>query len=254
MAKKMTNYETMRPAIVKAHNSGNVKAIDLQRVQDCNIDEDELKTWKRKIKDLQNRCGHYVISRAEKRYNPEMTDEMLDQKKQDIFPVWKDLLGYTDGKKFEIPVEERDLEYLTEFAWRFMATENGTVEASVKDGVFRRSVEALIGVKIARNSALGDEDTKTLKEYYDAIKSEERALEKIKKINGNIEELETVLKGIGKGDEQKPFRDYIENMINKEKENKEKQDKRAKEAKATQIAKADKAKEIETRVKRIEIK
>ena len=254
MAKKTTNYAAMRPAIVKAHNSGNLKAIDRQRCQDCDIDLAEFDVWKNAVKELQNRCGHYVISRAEKRYNPEMTEEMLEQKRNDIFPVWKKVLGYEDGKKFEIPVEERDLEYLTEFAWRFMATENGTVEASVKDGVFRRSVEALIGIKIARNSALGDEDTKKLKNYYDAIKSEARAQEKLNKVNAAVDELDETLKGIGSGESQKPFRDYIENLIADKKKNIGKLKETITAAHNYQVKNAKEVKEIESRIKKISIK
>ena len=184
MAKKIYNFNAMRPAIVIAHNTGNRKAINKDLIDGAGIDNGFFIQWQTDVKKLQETVWNYVVLKKNSRFNKETTDDTLYAARNLIFPKWKEILSCGEANKTsrELHVEESDVEDLIGFVWDFMATKNGTAECQVTDQVFRRKVESLLGCAIAKNAVLEDGERDKLSAYYKAQRTIQSCIDRLAEI------------------------------------------------------------------------
>lgn len=242
-------YADMRPALVAAHNDGNKKPIDKQRVADLNVNTSSYAAWTAKCKLLRNTTFDYVAKRKALRYGKEVTPEAVKEAREKIYPMWKDLLGFGEKSKYakELKVDETDVEDLVGFVWDFFDTGCGTAEACVKENVFRRKVEALLGCIIAKNDVLTDDERSIINKYQKAIHRQIQATETIADLQSKIDKLDEILKGIPKSNEV--FRAYVQKEINEINEDKSASEEKKLKAEADEKKYEKDAKAIQLKMK-----
>lgn len=255
MAKKtkatVNLYADMRIALVKAHNDGNKKAIDKQRVADLDVDPTSYNMWVSQCKLLRDTTFDYVAKKKNARFDSEITEDQVKEAREKIYPMWKSLLSFGESTKYdkELRVSESDVEDLVGFVWDFYNTGVGTAEACVKESVFRKKVESLLGCIIAKNAVLTDEERDALAKYQKAIHRQEQAQATIDELQESIDNYEFTLKGIPNRADQKPFRDYMEKLIASVKTDMEKAEEKKKNAEADEKKYAKDAKAIQSKMK-----
>ena len=214
-AKVPNLYAAMRPALVAAHNDGNTKAINDQRISDLGIDTTAFNMWKSEVKLIHNECKAYVTLKKNGRFDSTITAEQIAEARERIYPLWKKLLGFGEKSKYEkeLKCQESDVEDLIGFAWEFFNTGKGTAEVCTKDSVFRKKVESLLGCVIARNEVLSADDREILNRYQRAIRKQAQAKDTIAELEKKIETFNTTLAGIGESEAMEPFRAYVQKQI-----------------------------------------
>lgn len=212
-AKKTTiNFNAMRAALVMAHNSCNTKAITEDQAMGAGVDSLAFKKWKDDVNALRATVFNYVAKKKNARRDA-IKDEEIRAARELIFPKWKQVLGAGEKSATikEIRVSDNDVEDLVGFAWCFMSTANGTAEAAVGEGIFRRLVESLVGCAIVKNSVLTDEDRDALNSYYGAQKTVQSMIDKQAELKTQKKGL-TLKLGEVKGKEEK-FEAYLNSLI-----------------------------------------
>ena len=216
---KVYNINALRPAIIAAHKAGNNRAITKDMVTGADIDIQYFNAWVQDVNKLRTTVAEYVTLKRALKYgyqvaNKDVTEDDVFAARERIFPKWKDILktGEKDQTSKELHVDEADVEDLTGFVWDFMDSGKGTVETIVTEQIFRKKVESLLGCAIAKNEVLQDGDRDTLKAYQSAQK-------RITNCNDAKTELEAQKKSYkllldGLKDEEKAFKDYLQNKIN----------------------------------------
>ena len=226
-----TNFDAMRPVLVGMHNLCNKKAITPEYAEAFGSDGAALNIWAGNIRILWEKCYQYTSKRSARRFDNTITEEVLAPLRDEVFTAWKTLIA-SNKKANQLPVDAYDVEALTEFSWRFMGTDNGTVEAINAEKSFRLDVEKLVGVKIARNEMLSDEDRNTLKAYKAAVKGEEKAKAVIAEQDTILKNYEITLAGLSKA--EVTYKEFIDKMMKESKKVKA-------EAEARQSENAEKA-------------
>jgi len=213
MAKNAYNFNSIRPLIVIAHNTGNKKPINKDMVDGAGIDTRYFSQWQADVKALQKTVEDYVDKRKNGRFDAKITEGDIYAARERIFPKWKEILHCVEKEKTarELHVNEADVEDLIGFAWKFMDSGVGTAECHVDDKQFRRQVESLLGCMIAEREILTDKERDTLDRYL-------RATKKIQTCIDTLSELETAkkdweLKKSELPDTEKLFGTYIDNQL-----------------------------------------
>jgi arylsulfatase A-like enzyme len=250
MAKKITNFNAMRPAIVAAHNGGNRKAINKDMIDGAGIDNAYFIMWQADVRKLQETVWDYVQKKKNSRFDATITDDDIFASRERIYPKWKEILqvGEENKDSKELHVSERDVEDLVGFCWDFMATTNGTVEHKTTEQIFRKKVESLLGCAIARNAILDDKDRDTLDTYYKAQNRIQRCLDAKAEMDAQIASFE-LLKTNAKGNDA--FIKYLDEQIGKVNENLKANAESKATAEATLKEVSGDAKRIEMRIKAI---
>ena len=225
-ATKATNFDAMRPVLVGMHNLSNKKAITPEYAEAFGSSAADLNVWAGNIRVLWEKCYLYTSKRSARRFDLTITEEVLAPLRDDVFTAWKTLIA-SNSKKNQLPVDNYDVEALTEFSWRFLGTENGTAEAVQAEKSFRLDVEKLVGVKIARNAMLSDEDRDTLKAYNKAVKGEANAKTVVQNQDLIIKNHEVTLAGLSKT--ETGFKDYLNKLIKDAKKTRDEAETRATE-------------------------
>lgn len=211
MAKKTTfNYNEMRMALVKAHNAGNDRAIDKQRVTDCGISMEAFSVWKTRCDELHNTVFEYFVTKNAVAHG-DATEDDLKKLRNNVFTQWKKLLEAGEASKTEktLHVTEGDIEDLYGFAWKFMGTRKGTVRTQETSLMFRKKVESLIGCRIAGDVILNAAD----RDILDASsKAEKKILQLDEKIADGLAKIKS-LKLLISDASSKDFKDYINHQI-----------------------------------------
>lgn len=244
-------YAEMRPALVKAHNEGNTKPISKDLILGADIDITAFNMWTSKCKLLRDTTFDYVAKKKNARFSSEITQEMITEAREKIYPMWKSILGFGEKSKYEkeLRCSESDVEDLIGFAWDFYNTGAGTAETIVKENVFRKKVESLLGCVIAQNEVLTEDERKTLAKYNKARNRQTQATQTIEDLNVTLKGYQLTLGGIPQSEAQKPFRDYVQNLINDvEKQIKESEEK-LKTAQSDENAVKDQAQAIQKKMK-----
>jgi len=245
--KKVTNFNAMRPVIIVAHNDGNTKAINQDMVKGAGIDVSYFTMWKSDCEKLRATVWDYVQKKKNSRFDATITEDVLYAARERIFPKWKEILSTGEAKKDtrELHVSERDVEDLVGFAWDFMATSHGTVEARTTEQIFRKKVESLLGCAIAKNEVLDDTDRDTLSAFYGAQRSIQKCIDKLAELEASIKNY----KELATKTESEDFKAFLEKQIKlvetevkAEKENKAK-------AEATQKEHSAAAQAIELKIR-----
>lgn len=206
--KQVYNINALRPIIVAAHNGGNKRAITSDMVQGGGIDTSYFMAWKDDVNALRKTVADYIAKKRAVKYGytiggKDVTADDVAAAREEIFPKWKTILEVGEKSKFakELHVNPDDVEDLIGFAWDFVDSGKGTIEAISTEQIFRKKVEALLGCAIARNAVLLDGDRETLEKYRSAQsriqnakdKADELAAEKksYKLLLGDVPETET---------------------------------------------------------------
>ena len=217
-AKKITNFNAMRPTIVAAHKAGNRKAITKDIVQGCDIDNEYFVMWQADCNKLRLTVADYVLKKRAVKYGYQMngvdvTEDDVFAARERIFPKWKEILqvGETSKDKKELHVDLDDVEDLIGLVWDFMDSGKGTVEIIVSDQTFRKKVESLLGCAIAKNALLEDADRDTLS----AFRSAERRIQNCIDAQGELDikkkNFELMLGGIPETETK--FIEYVKAQI-----------------------------------------
>ena len=262
MAKKNNNvaadqgmkklYSQMRPALVIAHNTNNQKAISKDMIDGAEIDNAVYVTWKYYVTQLQRECFAFIKMQKDNRGK---TDKeflaQLNAAENKIYETWKRLLlfGETDAVTKQLRVQESDVHDLVGFCWTFTGTANGTVECGVKENVFRKKVESLIGCIIAKNAVMTDEDREVVQRYYKVKRAVTKNEEKVETAEKEITKLTEVLSGIPATETE--FKAYIESKIKEATKKKEEAESDLKEAKSDLAKKEAEVKKVEAKVKKL---
>lgn len=171
----------MRDALIVAHNAGNKKAITEEVAFGAGVSSADFKTWKDDVNALRTVVWDYVLKKNDARRDTKITAAQLTAARDLIFPKWKVVLSGGEKRCLEktMHVDVNDVEDLIGFCWDFLATENGTILTKTGEGIFRRKVESLIGVIMAKNEILNDEDRDTLTAYYGYNRTITQCLDRI---------------------------------------------------------------------------
>lgn len=215
MAKSNYNVNAMRPLLVRAHNSGNSKAINKDMCDGAGIDHCYLIKWQADVEDLYNACKKYNEAKYNSRMlGSEITETEVTTLRNRIYPKLKTLLesGEKDKIHKELHAEENDVEELVCFQWDFFATSHGTVRAGVKLDKFRQKVESMIGCKMAKNAFMTAEDREVIDTYKSALKRLDTTRKTQKELAGTIEMWEGVKDGLKP--EEVTMLAYCEKMVN----------------------------------------
>lgn len=160
---KVVASNSMRPALVLAHNANNQKVITKKDCEDCGIAESHLQQWIKEVEELRAVVAEYV--RAKHDHN--VSQEQATLKRNAIFPKWSAILEAGECSPFvkELRVTPLDVDSLVGYSEFFVPTAVGTQIGATTEKVFRKYVESLVGCKMAKNAVLTDEDRDKLKEY-----------------------------------------------------------------------------------------
>ena len=241
----------IREALVVAHNSGNKKAISDEVATMCGVGAADFKAWKDDVNALRAVVWDYVVKKNDARCDSKITAAQLTAARELIFPKWKEVLGGGEKRclEREMHVDPLDVEDLVGFCWDFMATaEQGTIQIKIGEGVFRRKVESLVGVIMARNEILNDDDRDTLTKYYGYQRAITKAISKIEEQTKLIKDFK-LMKGQAK--DEKEFVKYCNNKIKEYETKKAEAEAEKTEAESKRDEIASKAQAIEARIKKI---
>ena len=241
----------MYDALVAMHNAGNTKAISTEVATACKVTEAEFNAWKTDVKALQAVVWEYVKLKNTARCET-VEEKKLHAARELIFPKWKEVLSGGEKRALEtkLHVDPMDVEDLISFCWKFMsAGEAGTIQTKTGETVFRKYVESLIGVIIAKNEILDDDDRDVLTAYYGYQRTITNSIEKIDELMTTIKSYKQKLGEI-KGKEEK-FETFLNAMIHETEAEKAEVEKAKAKAESDRDKIADKAQAIEARLKRI---
>lgn len=236
----------MRAAIVKAHNDGNRKAIDRQRVADADVDNAVFLQWQNDVDKLHGVVFNYVSLKKDARFDASISEADVRAARELIFPKWKELLRYCDSTPKELHVNESDVEDLYKFAWEFFNVEGkGTVETSSSPTEFRRNVEAFIGCAIAANKVMTLDDKTVIDKYQKAQRAQANALDEITELAKTVRMFDELLETA-----QDKVKTYLESQKAETEQALKQAQKNKEEAQAIVSKYAEKAQKIADKVQK----
>ena len=157
----------MRSALVEAHNANNTKAIDLDLCKELGIAEESLTAWEGKCESFRTTVRSFVDTF----FNEDVSDEDRKKLEDAIFPEWKRMLqtGEEDVHKKTLRVDPYDVYLIFKFGTTKVATNHGTQFSIAHKKTFRKGIETIIGLKMAMNAVLSDEERDLIREYENAV-------------------------------------------------------------------------------------
>ena len=157
----------IRDALVAAHNNNNSKAIDAKMIKEIGISEDTLKAW-------ETRCESFRVFTV-KPFVDTFFNEVYEQEKFEerkkledaIFPEWKELLrsGEEDLIHKTLRPDPYDLYLIFKFGTVKLSTSRGSQFSIAEKKSFRKGMETIIGLKMAQNAVLSDDDRDIIMDY-----------------------------------------------------------------------------------------
>lgn len=182
MSKKF-NINAMRPALLGAYQNGNKKAISLKDCEALGISQGYFEMYRKNLEDLY--FALCVYSRI--KHTPKANAKDIKDAYNAIFPLWREAMACAEKSKNakDFAVDVIDIEDLLGFVQTFASTSNddGAVKVWSMEyfGLFRRKVETMLGIKIAKAEVMTDE-------MRDFLRKEKALLNKIKNCSGIIEQ------------------------------------------------------------------
>lgn len=223
MAKKTYNYNAMRPALVAAHNSGNRKAINADVVTAMGIQMAQFEEWKKDVKALYDAAleYHQLFRKPTLTWTAEDTAALEEIEQKKILPAWANLLHAGEKSK-----ECRELRVLPGhdpmWVMRYISkiitvADIGSVDSDAGFDVFRKGIETEIGLRIAQNGMLSDDNRDIVERYQSAarrvascnvtgeelLKELTTAKENLEKFAANGEEIKLIMSAIVKDVEER---------------------------------------------------
>lgn len=182
MSKKF-NINAMRPALLSAYENGNTKAITLKDCEALEISQGYFEMYKKNLEALY----FALCSYSRIKHTPKANAEDIKKAYNEIFPLWREAMACAEKSKNakDFAVDVIDIEDLLGFVQKFASTSNeeGAVKVWSMEyfGLFRRKVETMLGIKIAKAEVMTDE-------MRDFLRKEKALLNKIKNCNAVIEQ------------------------------------------------------------------
>ena len=223
MAKKTYNYNAMRPALIAAHNAGNRKAINKDTVDAFGIQDLQFEEWKKDIKALYDAALEYhkLFRKPTLTWTKEDDAALAEIEQKKILPAWANLLHAGEKSK-----ESRELRVLPNhdpmWVLRYISkiitvSDIGSVDSDAGFDVFRKGIETEIGLRIAQNGILSDDERDTIERYQSAARrvsscnaTAEELLKELETAKANLakfadkgEEIKAVMAAIVKAVEEK---------------------------------------------------
>lgn len=193
-AKVATIFARMAPAIIKAHNLGNNKAISRDFALGCGVDEIAFDSWVNWVGRIHEVCTKWAGEFNSK----DVSDAKLGEHCAKVLPMWKTLLTVSEGvaelgHRNIFTREDADVYRLMSFAIKHGHTAKASCD--VKSGVlvFRKEIETMIGNRIAQSVALTEEQYQTVTSYESAKHRIDGAN---KRLNGYTSEGGKAVKGL----------------------------------------------------------
>lgn len=157
----------MKQALINAHNTNNVKAISKDFAAGSGVSEKAYTSWVTWIESL-----HYVVTPWVEKFNDKnIKDEELQEIYKAVFPILRQLTK-VDDKLF---VRDSDAVKFCGFAAKHGKSGNGTVDVLVGKTAFRREIEAELGIRIAQNEVLSEDNYDVIIKYEKAVSNQEKA-------------------------------------------------------------------------------
>ena len=240
---KVYNINAMRPALIAAHKDNNKKALTKDQATGAGVGIDYFNQWVQDVNALRETIYDYVT----KKHDPSADKAVVNTAREQIFPKWKTILEAGEKSKTtkELRVSEFDVDSLVGYAEKFMATGAGTQIAGTTQQIFRKYVESLLGVRIAQNTVLSDEDRDILDAYY-------KAARRIGQLTDQIAELKQTKSNFKKmitDQTSDDFKGYLNRMIKQVDEQIKTANESKDKADAERAKVATKAKAIEAALK-----
>lgn len=179
---KTYNVNAMRPALKEAYENGNTKAISVKDCQALGITVGYFEIYKNNLENLFNALCEY--SRI--KHTPDAKAEDIANAYEQIFPLWKEAMSNAEKKKDskDFSVDLRDVEDLLGFVQKFQNNSNEKNAVKVWSmetfTLFRRKVETMLGIKIAKAEVMTD----AMRDY---LRKEKALINKINNCNSAID-------------------------------------------------------------------
>ena len=194
MSTKNSILKDIKKALIMAHNQGNHNAISKDFAAGCGVSERAYESWVTFIDTL-----HYKVAPWVEKFNDkDIPDEELQNIYKDIFPTWR-LINTTDDKLF---IRESDAIVICGYAKKHGRSEvKGSIDVLVGKKAFRREIETELGIRIAQNEVLTEDEYDVIVKYERAEANKEKATQKLEgyerngqKVMGLKEKLENAKK------------------------------------------------------------
>lgn len=199
-SKKPVAYD-MRKALVSAHNDGNKHAITAAEASNLGITKPQYDYWVNRVGDYYKAVQKFADLARTKDSDSKELAELYNA----LFPIWKSLLIVGEEDKFHpnLWVSEEDVKFHVGYVSKFVVTSKGKVDGNVTPETFRKCIETQIGIKIANNGVMSNDDRDTIESYYASKKSKESATRRLKgydskngHVNGVVDEIKNLKKKI----------------------------------------------------------
>ena len=192
----------IRDALIVAHSNNNSKAIDTKICEECGIVKETLEAW-------EARCESFRVFTVKPFVNT-FFDEVYENEKSEerkkledaIFPEWKELLrsGEEDLIHKTLRPDPYDLYLIFKFGTVKLSTSKGSQFSIAEKKTFRKGMEIILGLKMAQNAVLSDEDRDIIMDYEYHMKRIQSMTEKLdgdgKDNKGIRKELDSVTKAL----------------------------------------------------------
>lgn len=158
----------MKQALINAHNTNNAKAISKDFAAGSGVSERAFTSWTTWIESL-----HVAVTPWVQKFNDkDITDAELQEIYNKVFPILKQLAKVDKTPLF---IRESDAVRICGFAAKHGKTANGSVDVLVGKVAFRREIETMLGIRLAQNEVLIEDDYDKIVKYERAVKNKEKA-------------------------------------------------------------------------------
>ena len=164
--KKVYNINFMRSALVASRENGNRKVISAKLCEELNIEPTWFTCYVNLVNKLYDACTSYIRVK----HDQSTTDELRNEAREKLFPIWKELLACGEKDQFSksLRVSPADIDSIIGYAEKFVLSANNLdfvdgfvapkVIATETKSKFRRDVETLLGIRIAQVEVLTDRE------------------------------------------------------------------------------------------------
>lgn len=158
----------MKQALINAHKTNNAKAISKDFAAGSGVSERAFTSWTTWIESL-----HVAVTPWVQKFNDkDITDAELQEIYNKVFPILKQLAKVDETPLF---IRESDAVRICGFAAKHGKTANGSVDVLVGKVAFRREIETMLGIRLAQNEVLIEDDYDKIVKYERAVKNKEKA-------------------------------------------------------------------------------
>lgn len=179
-----SNLGTMKDAIIEARKQGNRRAISKADLEKVNVTEQSLANWEAYVEELRLAAMEYV-DLTEKQT---ASDDEIQVALGAVYAIWRRLLKEGTEKEFDARffIRKSDIGRIAHLCGERIhrSTKFNAQLVHAEKADFRKNIETIIGIRMAGNGVLNDDDRDTMVKYEQAqntIKAKSEALDGFKK-------------------------------------------------------------------------